>query len=363
MAASNSHFYEDTFNKLGGMLSTYINDVASNVIGAITPVATTLVTIYVMLWGWSMMRGVISEPVMDGFSRIVRISIITAIALNLGMYNNFLSDMLWQSPDALAGYIASQSNSTAPTNAQFLDQIWSQIYDLGDAYWQKAYASVAGVAIPIPHFGLLIIAILIWVAGIAATAFGAFLLVMSKIALAIILGIGPLFILMTLFEPTKRFFDAWLGQALNYVFLLVLTAAAIRLLMTIIQAYLFAAQGHGVLADPSVSQAIPAIVLCVICALVMAQLNSIASALGGGVAIGTLGAVGYAFGKARGGAGSGRDLMTGKTLSDMRGARRAKMNNAKWAANNPGMTKKMAGAPMAVYRKVTGGNKNKVERG
>lgn len=59
MAASDYHFYSRLFSELSTALTSYVSDTASNIIGAITPVATTLLTIYVMLWGWSMMRGMI----------------------------------------------------------------------------------------------------------------------------------------------------------------------------------------------------------------------------------------------------------------------------------------------------------------
>ena len=66
--ASNFHFYENAFTKVDNGLSTYVNDVASNIIDAITPVTTSLLAIYVMLWGWAMMRGMITEPVTDGIN-------------------------------------------------------------------------------------------------------------------------------------------------------------------------------------------------------------------------------------------------------------------------------------------------------
>lgn len=348
MAAS-FHFYEDIFTNLNNSLSTYVSDVASNIIGAITPVATTLVTIYVALWGWSMIRGVIQEPVLDGLGRIVRLALITGIALNLGRYNGYLSDWLWNSPDALAAFIAS-GHSDSLANTQFLDQLMSQIYDLGDAYWQAAHANTT---MGIPDIGTMAIAIIIWAVGIVATGYGAFLLALAKMSLAIILGVGPIFILLTIFEPTKKFFDAWIGQALSYVFLVMLTAAAIKLIMTIIQVYLVKTNSAGVLADPGIAQALPAIVLCIIGALVLMQLSSIASALGGGAAIGTLGAVSWAYGKAKGGVSSMRPTNMRRSLnkakSDVRIAKDA--------------TKAVAGAPMAAYRKVTGANKNRVSKG
>jgi type IV secretion system protein VirB6 len=294
-----------------------------------------------MLWGWSMMRGLISEPVMDGVNRIVRLSIITAAALNLGIYNAYLGDLLWHSPDALASYVAS-GNSSSLSNAQFLDQLMSQMFDLGHAYWHTAMAK--NPTSPIPDMGMLALAFLVWLGGIISTAYGAFLLALSKIALAILLGVGPLFVLMTLFEPTKRFFDAWIGQALNYVFLVMLTAAAVKLMMSIMAKYLAAATDAGVLAEPNANQAFPAIALSIISFLVLTQIPSIASALGGGVAVGTMGAVRWGFSKIPGGVNAARPTSLRRSIA------RAKDDYA--VAKNT--VKAIGGMPTAVFRKISG---------
>ncbi|EPZ14631.1 conjugal transfer protein [Thauera terpenica 58Eu] len=346
MAASDFHFYSRMFTELSNALSTYVNDTATNIIGAITPVATTLVSIYVMLWGWSMMRGVISEPIMDGAGRIVRLALIVGVALQLGLYNGFIADMLWNSPDTLASYLGG-GNGTS--NAAYLDTLMSRMYDFGDAYYQKAQANST---LGIPDLGLLFMAYALWVAGVIATGYGAFLLALAKMGLAVALGIGPLFILLTIFEPTKRFFDAWIGQALNYVFLVMLSAATIKLIMVILEKYLTDASGT-VLADPALDQALPAIVFSIIGALALVQMPAMASALGGGVALGTLGAVGWAYGKTKGGMAAMRPTNLRRSFNKAR----ADVRIAKGAAQAA------AGAPMAVYRKITGGTRNRVARG
>lgn len=343
-APSEFHFYEDTFAQLNAALTTYVGDVATGVIGAFTGVTYTLLMIYMMLWGWSTLRGMISEPITDAMTRLIRLSVIVGIAMNLGRYNTFVSDFLWNTPDALAAVVAT-GYSDSNSNVQYLDALMSKLYDLGDAYWQKANA----MGDFFPDFGLLATAILIWIAGVAATAYGAFLLALSKMALAILLGIGPLFVLCLIFEGTKRFFESWMGQALNYVFLVVLTAGAIKLILTIIDTYLTAA---GTPVDPTIDQALPAIVLCVIAALVMMQLPSMASALGGGVAISTLGAVGWAYGKTKGGMAAMRPTNLRRSVNRARSDYRI----AKDAAV------KVGGMPAAVYRRITGGTKNRVSQ-
>lgn len=356
---SDFHFYEKLFTKLTTSLGTYVNDVATDVITAITPVATTMLLIYMALWGWSMVRGVISEPVTDGVSRILRLTVIGSIALSLGHYNAFLGDFLWNSPDALASVVTGGAASPL-SSVQFLDKLLSQMFDYGNAYYQAAWADSS---FGIPDLGKLAGAVLSWLAGIAVTGYGAFLYALSKMALAIILAVGPIFVLLTIFEPTKRFFDAWIGQALNYVFMVMLTAAAVSLILAILNGYLGSAAAAAAMATTEIAGIIPAIVFSLIGLLVLMQISPMASALGGGVAIGTLGAVGWAYGKAKSTGKGAYGVGSGKTLSNMRAARRAKAVNARWAANNPGMAARTAGAPMAVYRKITGGRKNSVARG
>ena len=345
MAASTFHFYEKIFTTLNSSLTTYVNDVAGNIIGAITPVGTALLLIYFALWGWSTMRGMISEPISDGVGRIVRLAVIVGLALNLGRYNGYVSDWLWSSPDAIANYIAS-GYSDSNTNVQFLDGLMSKIYDMGDAYWQKGAA--AGVVFP--DMGMMLVAILIWTAGVFATAYGAFLLCLSKMGLAVILAVGPIFILLTIFEGTKKFFDVWLGQALNFVFTVMLSAAGIKLIMTIIQMYL--TDVDGLMVDPAINQSIPVIVLCVIGGLVLMQVPSMASALGGGVAISTMGAVGWAYGRTTGTLSAIRPTNFKRSFNKAR----SDVRIVKGAAQTVGSV------PMAVYRKVTGANKNRVAR-
>jgi len=344
-APSNYHFYEDTFTDLNEALTTYIGDVAGNVIGAISGVAYSMLMIYMMLWGWTMLRGMISEPITDGVARIVRLALIVGIALNVGRYSSYISNFLWNTPEAMASVVAS-GYSDPETNVQFLDGLMSKLFDLGSAYYKTAFASTG----MLPDLGMLAAAFLIWAAAVVATAYAAFLLALSKMALAILLGIGPIFVLLLLFEGTKRFFEAWLGQALNYVFLVILTAGAIKLMLTIILSYLAVVSGVA-MATPTLERALPAIVMCVISALVMMQLPSIASALGGGAAVSTLGAAAWTYGKATSTMAAMRPTALKRSLNRVASDKRIAV----------GAAKAVGGVPMSVYRKITGGRKNTIK--
>lgn len=326
-------FYSRLFEKLNSALTTYVSDVATNVIGAIGPVAAQLLTLYFIIHGIALMRGLIEEPITDFAIRVVRISLILGIALNIGFYNGEVVSFIWNTPEALAAYVSGAAY-TGDSSMNFLDGLMSEIYNLGQIYW--SYDS-AGPSVDI---GPKIIAVMIWVAGLLVTAYGAFLFVLAKMALAVLLGLGPLFILLLMFEGTKRFFESWLGQALNYVFVVVLTSAVIKLILTIIQVYLPTATSEAAI-DATMAAAIPAIAFCVIGSLVMMQLSSVASALGGGVAVSTLGAGAAVWSKAKGAAGA-----TGRAGLSL-GKKAAKTETAR----NAGAAVK--GMPMAAFRKIT----------
>src|SRR3546814_12601313 len=61
-------------------------------------------------------------------------------------------------------------------------------------------------------------------AGLSA-AIGFAITIFAKVALAIIIALGPIFIALALFEPTRRFFHGWLGQTINYIVLLAVIIA------------------------------------------------------------------------------------------------------------------------------------------
>ena len=71
--ASNFDFYRKLFMQLGSNLNTCWSDVAAPVIEEITRAATTRLAIYIMPWGWLMMRGITQESISNGGGRIVRL--------------------------------------------------------------------------------------------------------------------------------------------------------------------------------------------------------------------------------------------------------------------------------------------------
>ncbi|MFZ3896660.1 type IV secretion system protein [Salmonella enterica] len=278
MATSNSAVYQNVFEYINNVCHGYIGTSVSNVASAIGPAAYNLLGIYIILWGLSSALGLIKEPIMDAMIRIAKVSIIFGIAINLMSYNAYVTDVFYNTPEQLANALRGNTESTTTIN--MLDQILVGGYDVGKKFWDKG-------GILDGDFGMYIIAILVWAETILVTLYGCFLTVLSKIALSIIISIGPVFILTLLFQATGNFFNSWIQQLSNYFLLQVLVAAAG---IFVLDFYVRASSTTAAITDATqIDQLFPFIITGGICLLVLAQLPSVAAGLAGGISLSSYG--------------------------------------------------------------------------
>ena len=127
-----------------------------------------------------------------------------------------------------------------------------------------------------------------------------FLLALSRIALSVLLALGPLFIALLLFDSTKRFFEAWLAQLANYAFITILTVlvAALMLRVVTVAAQQAVSAGGGI----QIANAVRVCMAAGLTFLVMRQVMPMAAGLASGLALSSFGVVSAALAWGFGGA-------------------------------------------------------------
>ena len=340
--ASHVQFLNDFLGKFDSAVVSYWQSLVTNVISAISPLATSLLGIYIVIWGWSMFRGQIQEPVLDGLGRLTRLSMIVSVALSVGSYNALLAHWISQTPDYLAGLGASGGGGTSSSLVQYADQVAEQLLNVFDAMG-KAFAAT-GWTTALSSTPTLVVGIAMFIAILLLLIYIVFLLILSKMAIAILIGVGPIFVLSLIFESSKNWFSLWWAQVLNYSFLALLAGALGALVLRFMMQYLTAADLPTAISTGQgfTSAMVPPIAFAGIGSLLLTQAPSMASGLAGGVALSTLGAFGQVVGGAYGRINSqgqkavqaGWRLGTGQTQSEMRSVRRIKLANQAWARQN-----------------------------
>ncbi|EJF84849.1 type IV secretion system protein, partial [Candidatus Bartonella washoeensis] len=82
----NFTMFTQLYNHIDNATKTYVTDISSKTIIAITPIVSIGLTIAFIVYAWLIMRGAVDMPLSGFISRCLRISIITSIALTAGLY-------------------------------------------------------------------------------------------------------------------------------------------------------------------------------------------------------------------------------------------------------------------------------------
>ena len=139
---------------------------------------------------------------------------------------------------------------------------------------------------------LLTLAVAIYgLAGLSA-AIGFAITVFAKVALAVVIALGPIFIALSLFETTRRFFYGWLGQVFNYIVLMAVIIAITALITDLGATALTAAEGTP---DVTIGAVLFAVYIF-LGTIFFFQAPSIATGIAGGAAAGVGAFAGSAWG-------------------------------------------------------------------
>ena len=336
MAEGNFTIVEPLFNKIDFLTRSFVTDISSRVIADITPVMSVGLTLAFMTYGMLIIRGAVEMPIAEFLHRCLRAGVVVSIAMAGGLYQSTIADAIVSTPDALAQAVSGNPGGASAAN--IIDQAAAQGADyVSRALEESSFFSSEGLTYAA-------IGVISAVATAAVVGVGAVFVTVAKVALAILAGLGPLFIVALLFQPTARFFEQWTAQVLNYALTIVLFSVVFTLLMDIFRGYMAGAEFDG--AQNVGYTLIGMLVISVVSAGLLLQLPSIASGLAGGIGI----SYWYELRSMRSGAGGA--YRGGRTA--VRGAMAAPgaAKNAVGGAVN--MTKTVAGGAAGVARAAAG---------
>jgi type IV secretion system protein VirB6 len=262
---------------LNGILTGYIANNTARIATLLAPAVVTLATLYVMVWGYLQLTGRIEEPFITGLKRIILLVVVLGGALDLWLYNQTIVDTFFNAPGQLAAGILGAYD---PIN--IFDQIVFSGGDAASLLIQKGGLFNGDFSYYIAGYAIYLIV------GLTAV-YAMFLLALSKIALSILLALGPLFIALLFFETTKRFFEAWIAQLANYAFVTILTVLVAALMLGIVSsaAQQAADEGGGI----QIADAVRVCMAAGLTLLIMRQVMPMAAGLASGLALSSFGVV------------------------------------------------------------------------
>jgi type IV secretion system protein VirB6 len=286
-------FFAEFTAWLNQILATYIADSTARVAGVLEPTIITLGVLYVVIWGYLQLTGKIEELFITGVKRLLTLAVILGVALSLWSYNTLIVDSFFNAPAQLAAAIIGADDSVT-----IIDRILFLGNDTASLLFQKAGIFdgdfsyyLAGIAVQV-------------IVGLAAI-YTIFLLTLSRIALSVLLALGPFFISLLMFETSKRFFEAWIAQLANYALITVLTVMMAALMLALLATAAEQAASTG--GSIEIAHAVRVCLAAGLTFLVMRQVMPMAAGLASGLALSSFGimtaALAWGFGRAARGTG------------------------------------------------------------
>jgi type IV secretion system protein VirB6 len=294
-------FFADFNAWLVALLATYISDNVVRVAAILEPFLVTLGTLYVMVWGFLQLTGQIQQPLMDGLKRIAVVGLLLGIAIHLWLYQAVIVDTVFNAPAQLGAALIGGYDPVA-----IVDEILIQGSDAASLLIEKG-------GIFDGDFSFYLAGFLVYAVIVVTAVYAMFLLSLSRIALSVLLTLGPLFIGLLFFATTRRFFEAWCAQLANYALITILTVLMAALMLSVVTtaARQAVAAGGGI-------QITDGVRLCIasgLTFLVFRQVMPIAAGLASGIALSTFGAMSalmaYTLGSSKRATG---DFLRGATL-------------------------------------------------
>src|SRR5512134_1738076 len=100
------NLYNELMSFIDSPCNSYIGSNVAALANAIEPAAVGLLGVYVILWGFAHLQGLINEPILDAVKRVIKIGLIVGIGLRLGSYNTYVTDTFFNAPQDLANALA-----------------------------------------------------------------------------------------------------------------------------------------------------------------------------------------------------------------------------------------------------------------
>ena len=189
-------------------------------------IALTLMTLWVLIQGFRIVTGRSRDSMMVLVTNMARAALIVSVATSMAMFGGSLKNFLVKDLKNEITYVVTGKNESPE------DQI-----DKSLAWMQVGLSSID--AINVLNDGNLrddknraLWAVGIGTGGPAVTA-GSMLL-LYEVALALFIGLGPLFILCLLFEQTKALFQKWLFYGVGTMFSMAVLSAMISIALDMV---------------------------------------------------------------------------------------------------------------------------------
>ena len=162
--------------------------------GALTPVLTIALTLFVALFAIALLLGRTNLGVRSLTPRMVTLGLVVTFATSWVAYQSVVWNLAIGAPDWLASVLAGTDGSATEDFAQKIDVVFIAVQQATQGQEDIGAFSPAGI---------------LWLGAMLFLLGTVGVLVTARIGLAVLVAVGPVFVVMALFNGTRGLFTGW----------------------------------------------------------------------------------------------------------------------------------------------------------
>jgi len=240
---------------------------------------TGLMVIFIAVCGYLILVGKLEVSLPALFPEILKLFLVYILVTNAGLLGQTVYELFIQIPETVGNFLIS--NATGGSK----EDINGSVTDL----WKIGTEAATKIFDKHGWRGWLF-GIIVYVAITFYIVCTAFVLILSKLAISILLALAPFFIALYLFSSTKPFFEGWLRQTATFALVPILLYALLGLLLVIIDGTAKQISDATRLETLQLGIIAPFVVKLIVASLLTTQVLSWAASICGGFALATQGA-------------------------------------------------------------------------
>jgi type IV secretion system protein VirB6 len=182
--------------------------------GSFQTALTIILTLYIALLAFNLLTGRSALRVSVLTPRMMTLGLVLTFATSWIAYQSVVWNLATGAPDEIASVLVGSKGSATMLFAQQLDGVFTAISDAASNINPALAAASPGFASPVNILSIAALMLLLGTVGV---------LVVCRLALAALLIIGPVFIVLALFEGTRGLFEGWLKCVATFALVPLLT--------------------------------------------------------------------------------------------------------------------------------------------
>lgn len=217
-------------------LNTYVNTTSSAVVDTLITTAVLLTAFHYTMNGLMMTLGKVEAPASTFAISCGKFLLISAFSLNADNYSTSVVEAIRGLESGFTAAFSGSNGVTPMSVYATVDDAFGKGMDIAAQLWEtagKRQLSEIGMAIG-EYITATIIAVSTLVIALPAGA----MIVVAKAVMSIMLGIGPLFIMLLMWTPTQPYFDRWFSVVMTSIFQIALDAAVLSLAVNAFLAFI-----------------------------------------------------------------------------------------------------------------------------